>query len=115
MSSLHLSLRSTYIASAAPARVLEIEKCLSPFNPPKLAGARLDAFKHRNLGLDAQLLDDPSDTSTEAAARTALCALIFVGLFGGYIEDQSILNFFLEPKIQLLPATVPSRDSATRY
>lgn len=91
---LRLKFRSTYIASAAPARVLEIEKCLSPIKPPKVAGARLDAFKHENLGLDAQLLNDAVDTSTEAAARTALCALIVVGLIGGYFDDQSIFNFF---------------------
>jgi hypothetical protein len=87
----------TYTASAALARVLEIEKCRSPpFCAPNVAGARLCAFKHKNLGLDAQLLNEPADTSTEAAARTALCALIVVGLIGGLFEDQDIFNFFLE-------------------
>jgi len=75
--------KNTYTASAAPQRILEFEKYLSPpFFAPSVAEARLVAFKHRNLGRDAQLINEPADTSAEAAARTALCALIVVGVIG---------------------------------
>mgnify|MGYP003633535997 FL=1 len=73
--------RRTYTASAAPARaILDSENNLCPFPFPTAGPAPrllLDAFKHRNLGLDVQLLTDAMEDSATAAARTALCALIF--------------------------------------
>lgn len=73
--------RRTYTASAAPARVtLDSENNLWPLPFPTVdpePGLRFDAFKQRNLGLEEQLLKEAMEDSATAAARTALCALMF--------------------------------------
>jgi len=71
----------THTASAAPAcTIRDCEKYLwdsFPLGWPARA-ARVGALKHRNLGLEAQLLKEPLATPDEAAALTARCALIVV-------------------------------------
>jgi hypothetical protein len=67
-------------ASAAPARTLvDCEKyLLAPWLLLAVltTSGRVDAFMHRNLGLDAQLRKGTIDASAEATARIALCVLI---------------------------------------
>ena len=77
----------TYTASAAPARaILDSENNLWPIAFTTVGPAprlRFDAFKQRNLGLEEQLRKEAMEDSATAAARTALCALIFAESIDG--------------------------------
>jgi hypothetical protein len=93
-----MKIEQTHTASAAPARrFLDSEKYLCapcPLPAAGVAAPRVAALRQRKRGLDAQLLTDPIDASTEAAARTALCTLMILGANWVFSIESGHRHFF---------------------